>query len=176
MAQHQLQPVVTATPNCSPQDRGWMPSHDVRVLRMHLGFTLQRLDKQRGACRRERRLADRGLATADPGRQLRRTKRMRAHRRTCAQLARALHLHYMSYNKIYRPTPAFTAPPMYEPWSTLTEQAFMDTARFTREEFMEVVQKLVLIPGVVITKTRCRATKQLALYVVLRRWSGPESW
>ena len=165
-----------ATANDTPHDRGWMQPQDVRVLLKQATFAMGGVLVIRKRVRRARRREESGgsAACADHARRLK--KHLASSTKLYQQLGYALYSHCVSYNKVYRPTPIFASPPVFAPWHELTEQAFMETCRFTKAEFTEVAQKMSLIPWTIKTPTGCSAFKPFALYVMLRRWAGPDTW
>ena len=84
----------------------------------------------------------------------------------------ALLRHRMSFDSYTRPRQEFSLPRMTEPWNELTDSRFKKCTRFYKKEFQRICDALTLIPAKIVTKTRCTATKELAVFVLLRRWAG----
>jgi hypothetical protein len=66
---------------------------------------------------------------------------------------------------------------MLTPWLQLDESQFVKYTRFYKKEFVRVCDALELIPDIVEDpSTKCKASKKLAVFLMLRRWAGAETW
>ena len=89
----------------------------------------------------------------------------------------ALLRHEMSFDKATRPHQEFALPQMVEPWNELDNSRFEKSTRFYKKEFLRVCDALELVPDAIRDPgTGCKASKRLAVFVLLRRWSGAEHW
>jgi hypothetical protein len=85
--------------------------------------------------------------------------------------------HYCSYDMVCRPTVLFHAPPVVDPVAELPSSEFYELSGFWPGQFMEISDNLLLIPQqIVCPQSRCTASKQLALFVMLRRWKKADKW
>ena len=59
----------------------------------------------------------------------------------------------------------------------LSKYDFYNNTGFWPNQFQEIMNELKLIPNTIIhRKTRCKATKELSLYILLRRWRKADNW
>jgi hypothetical protein len=101
----------------------------------------------------------------------------RRHREMVTSLFNMLHNHYTSYDMVMRPTVLFRNPPMANPVDELTSYNFYHFSGFWPDQFTEICENLMLIPDVIICeRTRCSARKDLALFLLLRRWNKADTW
>jgi hypothetical protein len=92
-------------------------------------------------------------------------------------LMQALHYHYTSYDMVVRPTVLFNQPPLSDPIAELPSTEFYEMSGFWPGQFMEVVDNLIRLPDrVICPKTRCAASKSLAVFVLLRHWRKADKW
>jgi hypothetical protein len=139
-------------------DRGHIAAHDVDHVRDYLGALLL----QRRAAR-----AGHGLSEA----------RRRRLSKQINDMTMALLRHYMSFDKATRPRQEFSLPKMKQPWLDLDESVFQKMTRFYKKEFLSIVDSLSLLPDTIRDPgTGCKASKQLAVFILLRRWAGAEHW
>jgi hypothetical protein len=76
--------------------------------------------------------------------------------------------HYYSFDMFIRPTVLFHAPPLVDPVAELPSSEFYELSGFWPGQFLEISENLLLIPEQIICPvTRCKASKQLALFVLL---------
>jgi hypothetical protein len=140
-------------------ERGHIAAHDVVAVRLYL-LTLLRLRSSARA--RGRRLSE--------------ARRHRMSKQIEDVLA-ALLRHHMSFDMATRPRQEFDRAPMKEPWQELDESVFVKMTRFYKKEFVRICDALELIPDTIRDSgTGCKATKKLAVFILLRRWAGAEHW
>jgi hypothetical protein len=85
--------------------------------------------------------------------------------------------HYMSYDKFSRPYHHYELPAVDDPSTQFTSHRFHELSGFWPEQVHEICREMALIPGTIVCpSTRCTASKELALFVVLCRWHIPSSW
>eukprot|EP01045_Picozoa_sp_COSAG04_P018006 COSAG04_NODE_1633_length_6104_cov_3.956536_6_plen_161_part_00 len=146
-------------------ERGHIAAHDVRHVRAYLVGLLQ----APGLHRRRRRGGVRNGA--------RRRRQQRQLRAQIQEFTMALLRHEMSFDKATRPHQEFALPQMVEPWNELDNSRFEKSTRFYKKEFLRVCDALELVPDAIRDPgTGCKASKRLAVFVLLRRWSGAEHW
>jgi hypothetical protein len=64
-----------------------------------------------------------------------------------------------------------------DPVAELPATEFYELAGFWPGQFVEVSENLVLIPDrIICPMTYCTASKQLALFVLLRQWKKADKW
>jgi hypothetical protein len=67
--------------------------------------------------------------------------------------------------------------PFDNPVEAFTSHQFYQNTGFWPEQFTEVKNNLTLIPDLTrCQQTRCRSTKSLALFLLLRRWNKADTW
>ena len=82
-------------------------------------------------------------------------------------LYKALLFHHYSYDKSTRPSVEFNLPPLLQPVEVLSKYDFYNNTGFWPNQFQEIMNELKLIPNTIIhRKTRCKATKELSLYIL----------
>ena len=85
--------------------------------------------------------------------------------------------HYMSYEKFSRPYKFYELPQVESPHTQFSSHAYYEMTGFWPEQLAEINQELTLIPDVIrCRRTGCFATKDLALFLLLRRWHMPGNW
>jgi hypothetical protein len=93
------------------------------------------------------------------------------------QLLMAMYNHYSSYDMFLRPTVLFPDPPFDDPVEAFTSYQFYQNTGFWPDQFMEVKNNLTLIPDVIrCQQSRCRSSKSLSLFLLLRRWNKADTW
>ena len=86
-------------------------------------------------------------------------------------LTMALYNHCTSYDMHVRPTLLFDYLPFDDPIAELVPTEFYELSGFWPDQFTEIINNLTLLPErIVCPITRCYASKQLAIFVMLRRW------
>ena len=104
-------------------------------------------------------------------------RRRRRHRDMILSLFMVMQNHYTSYDMVVWPTLLFRDPPIVNPIEELTPYRFYQNSGFWPDQFLEISQNLILIPDVIVCdRTRCSARKELALFVLLRRWNKADNW
>ena len=83
--------------------------------------------------------------------------------------------HITSYNMVSRAPVAYDQPAMTEPWRDLTEQDFKEQTGFCKRMFLACCDELTLLPGKIVASDGCTASKHLAMFTLLRRWSVPDT-
>ena len=157
--------------------KGRIAAHDLAHLKMYVALEMVRNGVSRrrlsGMARRARRSAPAGLARR---RDIAREDRGR--RQGMYHLLFSMALHFLSYNMACRPNPfsGHEVVRMVAPWHELTEYDFMRNTRFEKEDFMRICDLLTLLPAMITTPHRVRASKELAVYILLRRWVCPDTW
>ena len=151
----------------SALDRGRLPTHDVRALRK----------RRRSMAQRCRRLVACAYGDSDSesdsesdAREFYETMASRA-RRQRRKVGHLLLRHATSYNMVCRPHVEFAMPRLSSPLTELSEYDMEMHTRFNKDEFRMILAELRLIPRRVRTRHRCVAPLELALYVLLRRWT-----
>ncbi len=91
-------------------------------------------------------------------------------------LQRLLIQHYLSYDKLSRAAPTYLLPPIESPLLQLTSLRFYQLSGFWPVQFSEVANEMVLIPERIVCKNRVTASKELALFILLRRWKNEDLW
>jgi len=85
--------------------------------------------------------------------------------------------HYYSYDMRVRPTILFQHASLEDPVEELLAATFFQLSGFWPGQFTEVSENLLLIPDTIICPiTRCRASKKLAIFLMLRRWNKADTW
>lgn len=86
-------------------------------------------------------------------------------------LTMALYNHCTSYDMHVRPTLLFDHLPFDDPIAELVPTEFYELSGFWPDQFTEIINNLTLLPErIVCPITRCYASKQLAIFFMLRRW------
>jgi hypothetical protein len=104
------------------------------------------------------------------------------HSRSCQrellqQLLMAMYNHCSSYDMFIHPSVLFPDPPFDDPVEAFTSYQFYPNTGFWPDQFMEVKNNLTLIPDVIrCRQSRCRTTKSLSLFLLLRRWNKADTW
>ena len=87
------------------------------------------------------------------------------------ELTEAIYRHYYSYNKLSRPMVHYDAERMEEPWYELNNNEFYERFGFWKEQFMEVINNLVLMPQEIKGQnSHAKASLPLGICIILRRW------
>jgi len=90
---------------------------------------------------------------------------------------RAFYEHFYSFDMFVRPTVLFEQPPLLDPVAELPSSEFYEMCGFWPGQFQEISDNLLLIPErIACPRTRCTAPKQLAIFVMLRRWKKADKW
>ena len=85
--------------------------------------------------------------------------------------------HYMSYDRFSRPYKFYELPQVENPHTQFSSHAYYEMTGFWPEQLAVLNQELTLIPDVIrCRRTGCSATKDLALFLLLRRWHMPGNW
>ena len=137
------------------EGRGRLPSHVAQLLVTALGDVMQRERRAQrvGARKRAARLA-----------------------RSRAQIAASLVQHWRSYDMVNRPVTMFHPAQRFTGAGSWSEVQFFEDFGFWKDGFAQVVRALALLPTVLQCKTRCSATREQALMVLLKRWRDPRPW
>jgi hypothetical protein len=89
----------------------------------------------------------------------------------------SFYYHYYSYDMFIRPTILFNEQPMEDPVNELPPTEFYELSGFWPGQFREIVDNLHLIPDrITCSVTRCAASKDTALFLMLRRWRKADKW
>jgi hypothetical protein len=76
-----------------------------------------------------------------------------------------------------RPTVLFEQPPLLDPVAELPSSEFYAICVFWPGQLQEISDNLLLIPErIAYPRTWCTAPKQLAIFVMLRRWKKADKW
>jgi len=102
----------------------------------------------------------------------------RSHQRELLQqLLMTKYNHYSSYDMIIHPFVLFPDPPFDDPVEAFPSYQFYQNTGFWPDQFTEVKNNLTLIHDVIRCKqSRCRSTKSLSLFLLLRRWNKADTW
>jgi hypothetical protein len=85
--------------------------------------------------------------------------------------------HYYSYDMNIRPTILFGDPPMVNPVEELPAATFVQLTGFWPGQFEEIVGNLLLLPDIIVCPvTQSTSSKQLAIFLLLRRWNKADTW
>jgi hypothetical protein len=88
-----------------------------------------------------------------------------------------VHYHNSSYDMFLHPTVLIPDLPFDNPVEAFTSYQFYQNTGFWPEQLMAVKNNLTLIPDLIrCRQSRCRSTKSLALFLLLRRWSKADTW
>jgi hypothetical protein len=89
----------------------------------------------------------------------------------------SLYHHYYSYDMYIRPTVLFDQLPLEDPIAELQPTEFYELCGFWPGQFREVVDSLSLLPDTITCPiTRCAASKDIAIFLLLRRWKKADKW
>jgi hypothetical protein len=101
----------------------------------------------------------------------------RRQRQLLCDMMSMLYYHYISYDMVHRPVTLFQQQPVENPMEEFSCHCFYQLCGFWPDQFEEVSNNLLLIPERInCNRTRCSATKSLALFVLLRRWKKADGW
>ena len=85
--------------------------------------------------------------------------------------------HCYSYDMRVWPTILFQDAPLEDPVEELPAATFFQLSGFWPGQLTDVSNNLLLIPDTIICPiTRCRASKKLAIFLMLRRWNKADTW
>ena len=84
--------------------------------------------------------------------------------------------HCTSYDKVTRPAALHGRPPMTQPLQELTPYKFYYLVGFWPEQFRTICECLTLLPERIRTHSRCIATREEGLFLLLLRWKHVASW
>jgi hypothetical protein len=91
--------------------------------------------------------------------------------------AQMISCHYMSYDCFSRPYKFYELPKVDSPHNQFSSHGYYELTGFWPEQVAEITRELTLIPPVIKCRsTGCIATKDLAIFVLLRRWHIPGNW
>jgi len=94
-----------------------------------------------------------------------------------SSLFQSLLQHYFSFDMFNRHTVLFHAPPVTDPVAELPSSEFYELSGFRPGRFQEISDNLLLLPQHIFCPiSRCTASKQLALFLMLRRWKKADKW
>ena len=117
-------------------------------------------------------LDDAGLNEFDNEDALVLSESLRRKNRCLRLIRKRLLKHYMSYNMYTKPGRRFVLPPLIDPLNELSEYAFIMDTRFTKAQFRTILANLSLMPAQVRSPNRHVANMDLAVFVMLKRWSS----
>jgi hypothetical protein len=85
--------------------------------------------------------------------------------------------HFMSYDMWSRPYCTYELPPIENVYQQFSSHRCYELTGFWPTQLQEICQNLLLIDDrIVCPTTRCSASKDLALFVLLRRWHINGTW
>jgi hypothetical protein len=85
--------------------------------------------------------------------------------------------HYMSYDRFSRPFVNYELPKVVSPSEQFTKYMYYQMTGYWPEQVTDICQELTLIPDVVrCRRTGCAATKEMVIFVMLRRWHIAGTW
>jgi hypothetical protein len=85
--------------------------------------------------------------------------------------------HYVSYDKFSSPYKLYELPKVVSPHTQFSSHAYYELTRFWPEQVTGIIAELTLLPDVIIFRsTRHRASKDLAIFLLLWRWHKGGSW
>jgi hypothetical protein len=85
--------------------------------------------------------------------------------------------HYMSYDRFSRPYKFYELSQVENPHTQFSSHAYYEMTWFWLEQLVEINQELTLIPDFIrCRRTGCFASKDLAIFLLLRRWHMPGNW
>jgi hypothetical protein len=97
--------------------------------------------------------------------------------RLLSSLFNVIYHHIYSYDMNLRPTIIFPHLPLENPVEEFPAATFFQLTGFWPGQFEEICNNLILIPDIfVCTETQCRASKQLSIFLLLRRWNKADTW
>jgi len=112
-----------------------------------------------------------------PGLLSRHRRSRRRNRRLLEDIYGLLYYHYTSYDMVVRPTILFEGFPVQNPVDEFSSYGFYQECGFWPSQLQEVIDNLILLPdNIVCQRTRVRATKSLAIFLMLRRWKKADKW
>lgn len=146
----------------SVNDRGRVPAHVMVMVRK----------RRRAVTERRRRLQQAHGSDSDSD-----TEEMHARvRKRQRRLFRIMARNAMSYNMFCRPRMEFADPAVVSPLVEMSEYSIHEFTRFNKLEFHWVMAALRRLPRRVKTSQGCTASLELALFVLLRRWTIGDRW
>jgi hypothetical protein len=84
---------------------------------------------------------------------------------------------HLSYDKISCPFVQYQLPKVITPDTQFTKYIFHQMTGFWPEQVQEICQELILIPDIIrCRRSGCSASKELAIFVMLRRWHIADKW
>ena len=102
---------------------------------------------------------------------------MQNSQRSNSRLLSSLFNAIYSYDMNLRPTIIFPHLPLENPVEEFPAATFFQLTGFWPGQFEEMCNNLILIPDIIVcTETRCRASKQLSIFLLLRRWNKADTW
>lgn len=85
--------------------------------------------------------------------------------------------HYMSYDSFSRPYKFYDLPKVRNPAEQFSSHGFYELTGFWPEQVSEISRELIFIPPIIRCRsTGCIAPKELAIFLLLRRWHIPGKW
>jgi hypothetical protein len=85
--------------------------------------------------------------------------------------------HHMSYNRFSHPYVNYELPKVITPSHQFTKYMYYMMTGFWPEQFHEICQELTLLPDVVhCRRSGCKARKEMAIFLLLRRWNISGKW
>jgi hypothetical protein len=85
--------------------------------------------------------------------------------------------HYMSYDSFSRPYKFYDLPKVRNPAEQFSSHGFYELTGFCPEQVSEISRELIFIPPIIRCRsTGCIAPKELAIFLLLRRWHIPGKW
>jgi hypothetical protein len=184
-----LAPTSSVSVDQSVAERGRVAAHDARVLREHLKATWKR-------GRRLQELADLGASDSsesdggsgsnssssssssssdDDGDAMEQQIQSVRKRRRILDLLMVRHA--LSYNMACRPNRIDgTLPKLTSPLTELSEYDLREWTRFGKAEFRDMLTQLRLLPRKIRTPEGCACSLELALFIMLRRWTCGDRW
>jgi len=92
-------------------------------------------------------------------------------------LIHSIYHHAYSYDMNLRPTILFHEPTFENPVDVFPSATFYQLTGFWPGQFEEICDNLSLLPdAVVCPDTHCRSSKNLAIFLLLRRWNKADTW
>jgi len=155
------------TEHDAPISHGWIPAHDIKYVQHFLLLMVQRKMWQTWT---------RGLLW-QCGAPIFVWKIPRWENEIIMLLSQGLLCHYTSFDKVSRPLHEFDHPQLGNSVADFLSYNFYTLSGFWPQQFIEITTSLTKIPDEICCwKTGCMSTKQLAIFLLLVRWSHIATW
>lgn len=158
-------------PNATKSDRGRLTPLDAVRLREDINSQLSSIIGTRSHLRKQREYMSDGSYELELTR-----RRLRREMTVLEILLHDEELHEDSYDMVTRPSFQFSPQGRVDPFTEWSEAEFLTHTRFNKEQLRRVVASLTLLPDTIVTPWGCACSLEMAIFIVLIRYTTASTW